>query len=56
MEPPFPPGRPAVPIVTPHPPDVLAVGAVLIQARSSSIPITELNFKGGYGFLVTKFG
>jgi hypothetical protein len=33
-----PSGKAAVPIVTPHPPDVLAVGAVLIQARSSSTP------------------
>ena len=31
----FPCGKAAVPIVTPHPPDVLAVGAVLIHSRSS---------------------
>jgi hypothetical protein len=41
MAPPLPFEKAAVPIVTPHPPDVLAVGAVLIQPDRHPPQITR---------------
>jgi hypothetical protein len=41
MAPPLPLEKAAVPIVTPHPPDVLAVGAVSIQPDRHPPQITR---------------
>src|ERR1700690_1077471 len=49
----FPSGKAAVPIVTPHPPDVMAVGAVLIHSRPSP-QITPTILQPRCGFFATK--